>query len=662
LNSTLVDGKYQASIGNLAEWYNPSGSLTANIVYEIDIENGRQILYKTQSLGMSLEGKTGPGIVFRGVWSGSIDYKYDPTIARRDAVLYPDTNGAYYAATSGSGPNTYLNYTTHTYYSGSYPPPAGYSLTPIGAKEPGVDTNYWQYLGTEEFFVAAKIAIFEESFIKNTLNIGLNAIGDEANIILTGKTNRPYMAMGQNSGLIGYGNQGIWMGIYTTGPGTYQTRLSLVNTGGDYLRWTGTNLEMSGLLNAGGMKLGANVNGTSDGLYLNANNYWYDTANFKVGDGTSYVEWNGSTLNVKGSITVTGGDAATQTYAQGVANTAQSNAETTAQTALTLFSGSLGAMAAINSINSGNSTTYIGAGTIVTNQVATNLITSTNYAYTAGNFADAGTFIDLSNGNIRSTGFSVQGGNSYFSGNISATSGTIGGWNIGANSISKTVGIRTTTLDATTGFLTFAGDGQVKFTGDGRVQFDGSGGIQMDATSTGIFMCRAPGLSGPTPGNPAIGGGHRIYICGSTSAVIDLDNNQTGAWGLYSRGPIASTGNIYAFYSDERLKNKISNIPNALDKIQKLNGFYYTNNDLAKSFGYDDEKIQIGVSAQEVKEIFPEIVSLAPFDSKFNPETRGFISNSGEDYLTIDYSKLVPVLIEAIKELKAEIEKLKKNK
>jgi hypothetical protein len=74
----------------------------------------------------------------------------------------------------------------------------------------------------------------------------------------------------------------------------------------------------------------------------------------------------------------------------------------------------------------------------------------------------------------------------------------------------------------------------------------------------------------------------------------------------------------------------------------------------------------LGLSAQEVQRVFPNIVSLAPFDRKVylpnktktdtSPE-----SKSGENYLTIDYSKLVPVLVEAIKELKAEIEELKKK-
>ena len=659
LNSTLVDGKYQASIGNLAQWYNPSGSLTANIVFEIDIENGRQVLYKTQSFAMTLEGKTGPGIVFRGVWDAGIDYKYDPTVARRDAVLYPDTNGAYYAASSGSGPNTYLNYTTHAYYSGSFPPPAGYSTTPIGAKTPGVDTNYWQYLGTEEFFVAAKIAIFEESYIKNTLNIGLNAVGDEANIILTGKTNRPYMAMGQNSGLIGYGNQGIWMGVYTTGPGTYRSRMSLVNSGDtNHMLWTGDSLDIKGAINAttgnfegymtvggGSMKFGADVSGTDDGLWINSNNYWYNNAHFKVGDGTSYVEWTGSNLNVKGSITVTGGDAATQTYADTSASSSASTALTSANSYTTTVndkvftdaSGKLTKVAAPSGAGLYLGDSYMGyydGGSWKT------------YMANNGNF-----YLSSTGGNFLSWASGVL----QINGEITATTGTIGGWTIDSTKIYKSSTPGSIELQANTRTLLFTGDGQITFNGNGGIMMDytgtgGGGGFYMYRSNNGIYVSR-------WETNP-----HTAGIGYSTSYAVFGDANGSGARsGAFSGGNLTCTNNIIAYYSDERLKNIIGNIPNALDKINKLNGFYYTNNDLAKLVGYKDDKMQVGVSAQEVNNVLPEVISLAPFDIEFDEKTRTEKSKSGENYMTVQYDRLVPILIEAIKELSNKVDNLEKQ-
>ena len=127
---------------------------------------------------------------------------------------------------------------------------------------------------------------------------------------------------------------------------------------------------------------------------------------------------------------------------------------------------------------------------------------------------------------------------------------------------------------------------------------------------------------------------------------------------FYVANEIAATGDVIAGYSDERLKDRRGNITGALESVLKMNGFRYTNNELAKQNGYTDDSIQIGLSAQEVEAVYPEIVKLAPFDLK-TLDDGSVISASGENYKTLDYSKLVPVLVEAIKELKAEIDELK---
>jgi hypothetical protein len=130
---------------------------------------------------------------------------------------------------------------------------------------------------------------------------------------------------------------------------------------------------------------------------------------------------------------------------------------------------------------------------------------------------------------------------------------------------------------------------------------------------------------------------------------------------LYVANEIAATGNITAYYSDERLKTNLGNISNSIDIIKSLNGFRYVNNELAKSVGYSKEEIQLGVSAQEVQQVLPEIVSLAPFDMETSEFDGIITSKSGENYLTVDYARLVPVLIEAIKELIERVEKLENN-
>jgi hypothetical protein len=119
---------------------------------------------------------------------------------------------------------------------------------------------------------------------------------------------------------------------------------------------------------------------------------------------------------------------------------------------------------------------------------------------------------------------------------------------------------------------------------------------------------------------------------------------------LYIASDIYATGNITAYYSDERLKTKISNIKDPLEIINKLNGFYYTPNELARKNGIKNTSIEIGLSAQEVQKVLPEIVKIAPFDSERNKDDV-IVSKSGENYLTLSYERLIPVFVEAIKEL-----------
>jgi len=123
---------------------------------------------------------------------------------------------------------------------------------------------------------------------------------------------------------------------------------------------------------------------------------------------------------------------------------------------------------------------------------------------------------------------------------------------------------------------------------------------------------------------------------------------------LHVGGEIACDGDISAYYSDERLKTKISNINSPLEIINGLNGFYYIPNSLAHINGITNTKQEVGLSAQDVQKVLPEIVKIAPFDLAIDNEGEK-ISKSGSNYLTISYERLVPVLVEAIKKLNNDI-------
>ena len=122
-------------------------------------------------------------------------------------------------------------------------------------------------------------------------------------------------------------------------------------------------------------------------------------------------------------------------------------------------------------------------------------------------------------------------------------------------------------------------------------------------------------------------------------------------------GDLEVTGDVIALTSDIRLKKDIEPITDALDKVTKIRGFTYKHNELARAECNIDTGDQrfAGVSAQEILEVLPEAVKESPNNSLELYKT------VEDKYLTVQYEKLVPLLIEAIKELKNEIDELKKG-
>ena len=134
---------------------------------------------------------------------------------------------------------------------------------------------------------------------------------------------------------------------------------------------------------------------------------------------------------------------------------------------------------------------------------------------------------------------------------------------------------------------------------------------------------------------------------------------------LYCYGNITAnngyfTSNIYAGYSDDRLKIRTSNLSNVLPYIKTLSTFqYYPNTSVCKQLCIDvSNKSDIGMSAQEVGSIFPEIVCPAPCDVLDDPLSGEKLSRTGMNLLTIRYERLVPVLLQAIRELTIRVEEL----
>ena len=239
---------YGVSAG-VSNWNTPQANTTGYIIYKIDFENGRATQYVQQSFSTVFEGAVGPGIVVRGEWTGSLEYLYTPE--RRDVVIYRYDN-------SGTEETHYFA-TTDTLVTSSTQPYTNEPVYTPGMSEGTYDTNNWEYLGEQDFFVAAKMAIFEESFVENTINVGIPQAGDgqNANIAIVGGSDEPYIAIGQN-GTQGYAQPGVFLGLTRDGGplgGSGTSGLLSVASGTDgqgrynSLEWNGETLTIRGAIN-----------------------------------------------------------------------------------------------------------------------------------------------------------------------------------------------------------------------------------------------------------------------------------------------------------------------------------------------------------------------------------------------------------------------------
>ena len=140
-------------------------------------------------------------------------------------------------------------------------------------------------------------------------------------------------------------------------------------------------------------------------------------------------------------------------------------------------------------------------------------------------------------------------------------------------------------------------------------------------------------------------GNSNDYIHYDTDVGMRFYTNQAEDMRLTDGGDLHVDGNIIGYsttISDQRLKGNINKIENALDKVSQINGYTFTYN--------HDGKKSAGVIAQEVENIMPSAVQST--NLVFNED-------NNVEFKTVQYDQLHGLLIEAIKELKAELEELK---
>ena len=187
-----------------------------------------------------------------------------------------------------------------------------------------------------------------------------------------------------------------------------------------------------------------------------------------------------------------------------------------------------------------------------------------------------------------------------------------------------------TTLDIVGDLNIDVDGGDIVFKDDGTT----AGSIDVATASTLKFKAGTTEEMRLTTSGLAIENG--IYVGDASTAPTDNE--------------VRAQGDITAFHSsDRRLKENITPITDALNKVSKINGveFDWTDEHIEKRGGEDGyfvRKHDVGVIAQEVQEVLPEVVR-----------------EREDNTLAVDYERMVALLIEAVKDLKKEVEELKQK-
>lgn len=190
------------------------------------------------------------------------------------------------------------------------------------------------------------------------------------------------------------------------------------------------------------------------------------------------------------------------------------------------------------------------------------------------------------------------------------------------------------------------------------------GGVQY--TGTSLLATGVEGYSFATgTGTPGIGvrGGANTYQGTGVEGTRYNDGGSDVGWGGLFYNDLGYTGGLYNA-SDKRLKTNIRPIQSALEKITQVSGVNYEH-DFTKypNMGLGNGT-QFGFIAQDLEKVFPELVEekllnlnateKATDDSKMK-------TNTNELFKTVNYTALIPVLVEAIKEQQKMIDELKKQ-
>jgi hypothetical protein len=388
------------------------------------------------------------------------------------------------------------------------------------------------------------------------------------------------------------------------------------------------------------------------------------TAKFLSSGGTNIVF--GNNLEVTGSIITTGtingltlSAGIVSSSAQTIANLPTGVVSGSAQTIANLPTGVVSGSSQLENANITNLT--------ITNLTTVNQTASVVFSSGSNRFGDAGNDTHSFTGSVQVSGSLTTIGTSTatsFNGTINSTNGVISGSSqvtglSNAQLTNSSITIGSTAISLGSSATTIAGLTSVSSTGfTGALTGNAStattlqtaraiNGVNFDGSAAITVTAAAGTLSGATLASGVTASS--LTSVGTLTTLTVSGATATGA--LTVTGAVTATGDITAFFtSDKRHKNNIQTIPNALEKVSKLNGVTWEWNDDVNEVTKSTPKT--GLIAQEVQEVLPEVV-----------KTRD------DGFLALDYSKMMGLMVEAIKEqqqqihnLTLQIEELKSSK
>jgi len=277
----------------------------------------------------------------------------------------------------------------------------------------------------------------------------------------------------------------------------------------------------------------------------------------------------------------------------------------------------------LDNVNIGATTS--GTGKFSTLQATSTTTLAGGSASGVFSFTSSQTSNAYNNGAVVVTGGLGVGGNIYTNSQLVVQSG-----GASITGVVTATSIQNTPIGSTTpntgAFTTGTFNSTVSLTGNGDLSLSRNDGFDFSITMPTAMVTASKSLYFQQ------GGGGNLYAI------------RMNATNVYTSAVLQVGGNLYTNTSDIRLKDIVGPITNAVDKVKAIDTFYYRNNELALSLGLTETRLQLGISAQSALKVIPEVTAPAPI----NP-----------DYLTVQYERIVPLLIEAIKEQQQEIEELK---